>query len=158
MYPDWFQEHIETLSPLLDQKRKLYKQMLDHKQSEGSDYVDLVKRYKCVKNKVKNSICRIQNKWWSMKAEEMNQMHSCRDWKGLFDIWKKLSLNHSKLPVHSAPPYTKLLLQLHAQMSFCSVPPFWQLRVHGTGDEEAARSIKCNIFKTESNLLLKSLF
>ena len=26
----------------------------------------------------------------------MNQMHSCRDWKGLFDIWKKLSLNHSK--------------------------------------------------------------
>ena len=96
VYPDWFQEHIETISPLLDQKRKLYKQMLDHKQSEGSDYVDLVKRYKCVKNKVKNSICRIQNKWWSMKAEEMNQMHSCRDWKGLFDIWKKLSLNHSK--------------------------------------------------------------
>ena len=62
----------------------------------GSDYAELVKRYKCVKNNVNNHICRTQSKWWSMKAEEMNQMHTCssRDWKGLFGIWKKLS--HSK--------------------------------------------------------------
>ena len=86
MYPDWFQEHIETISPLLDQKRKLYKQMLDHIQSEGSDYVDLVKRYKCVKKQGKKQHLQDTEQMVELKAEEMNQMHSCRDWKGLFDI------------------------------------------------------------------------
>ena len=63
----------------------------DHTHSDGPDYTNLVAKYKCVKNRVKNSICRLQNQWWSNKAEEM---HSCRDWKGLFGDWKKLS--HTK--------------------------------------------------------------
>ena len=64
-YPDCLQENIKTA------EEKLYKMLIDHTHSDGFDYTNLLAKYKCVRNRVKNSIRRLQNKWWSNKTEEL---------------------------------------------------------------------------------------
>ena len=89
--PDWFQENISTIQPLLLQKKLLFLEIKSLLKQDLPVPVSLLNKYRFARNLAKYSICKIQNGWWQRKAEDLNTFRKNGDWRNLFLTWKQLS-------------------------------------------------------------------
>ena len=89
--PDWFQENISTIQPLLLQKKLLFLEIKSLLKQDLPVPVSLLNKYRFARNLAKYSICKIQNGWWQRKAEDLNTFRKNGDWRNLFLTCKQLS-------------------------------------------------------------------
>jgi transcription elongation factor Elf1 len=93
--PDWWLENEKALQPLLDAKkaaRATYDITIRAPNQTSETARKAHKAYQDTRNKARYAVKQAQSTWWLKKGEQLSNAYEAKDYKVLFNFWKKLNV------------------------------------------------------------------